>query len=191
MINAKLAMLTITIACAFAGSANAMTREEYKVQKDRVSADHKAHRDRCSALSANAKDICMAEAKGAEKVAKAELEAKYKPSTKNTREVATARANMMYDVAKEKCDDLAGNPKDVCVKDAKAAQVKAKEDAKVMKVSSDASATRSDKVGEARKEATSEKREADYKAARVRCDSLAGNAKDSCQNDAKAKFGMK
>lgn len=31
---------------------------------------------------------------------------------------------------------------------------------------------------------------ADYKAAKERCDSLAGAAKDACQNDAKAKFGM-
>jgi hypothetical protein len=36
----------------------------------------------------------------------------------------------MYDVAKEKCDDLSGNAKDVCVKDAKAAQAKAKAEAK-------------------------------------------------------------
>jgi hypothetical protein len=33
-------------------------------------------------------------------------------------------------VAKEKCDDKAGNEKDVCVKEAKAALVRAKADAK-------------------------------------------------------------
>ena len=41
------------------------------------------------------------------------------------------------------------------------------------------------------KDASAEKREADYKAAKERCDSLTGAAKDTCQNDAKAKFGMK
>ena len=31
------------------------------------------------------------------------------------------KADAEYDVAKERCDDLAGNAKDVCQKDAKAA----------------------------------------------------------------------
>ena len=43
---------------------------------------------------------------------------------------------------------------------------------------------------EVKKDATAEKREADYKAAKERCDSLSGAAKDTCQKDAKAKFGM-
>ena len=45
-------------------------------------------------------------------------------------------------------------------------------------------------MADVKKDANAEKREADYKAAKERCDSLAGAAKDSCQNDAKAKFGM-
>lgn len=44
---------------------------------------------------------------------------------------------------------------------------------------------------EAKKDASAEKREADYKAAKERCDALTGAPKDTCQNDAKAKFGMK
>lgn len=32
---------------------------------------------------------------------------------------------------------------------------------------------------------------AEYKAAKERCDSLSGVPKDTCQNDAKVKFGMK
>jgi hypothetical protein len=33
-------------------------------------------------------------------------------------------------VAKERCDDKSGNPKDICVEEAKAAQATAKADAK-------------------------------------------------------------
>ena len=47
-----------------------------------------------------------------------------------------------------------------------------------------------EKANEAKKDATEEKREANYKAAKERCDSLAGNAKDTCEKDAKAKFRM-
>lgn len=42
-----------------------------------------------------------------------------------------------------------------------------------------------------KKEAGADEREAMYKAAKERCDSLAGTVKDSCQNDAKVKYGMK
>ena len=186
----RLLMLTVVISCAFAGNAIAMTRAEYKTQKDKISADYKANRGNCSALKANAKDICVAEAKGTEKIAKEELESQYKPSPRRTRGVAMAKADSAYKIAKEKCDDLAGNAKDVCVKDAKAAYVKAKEDAKVAKVATDSSMNKTEKVNDAKKEANAETREANYKAAKERCDSLAGNAKDACQKDAKVKFGM-
>lgn len=186
----RLLMLSVVMSCAFAGNAMALTQAEYNAQKDRISADYKASRDKCGTLSANAKDICIAEAKGAQKVAKAELEAQYKPSTKHSRDAAMAKADAAYDTAKEKCDDLDGNPKDVCIKDARAAHVKAKEEAKVVKAAADSNVDRSNKVNDARQEANSETREANYKAAVERCDSLAGAAKDNCVNAAKSKFGM-
>jgi hypothetical protein len=190
-IKNTLTMLTLAVSCAFAGNAMALTKEEYKVQKDRVEADYKVNRDKCSSASGNAKDICVSEAKGAEKIAKAELEAQYKPTPRNSEKVGIAKADAVYDTAREKCDDLAGNPKDVCVKDAKAAHTAALADAKVSKATADVNQVKTDKVNEARKDAGAEKREADYKAAKERCDALAGPAKDGCQNDAKAKYGMK
>lgn len=189
--NTRLLMLTAVMSCAFAGNAMALTKEEYKAQNDRISADYKASRDKCGTLKDNAKDICISEAKGVEKVAKAELETQYKPDPRNTEKVAFAKADAAYDTAKERCDDQKGNAKDVCIKDAKAVQVKAKEDARVVKTSADTSKDRSEKMADTRKEAGSEKRDAEYKAARERCDALAGPAKDNCQNDAKAKYGMK
>ncbi|MCJ7689191.1 MAG: hypothetical protein MUO60_07720, partial [Clostridiaceae bacterium] len=90
----------------------------------------------------------------------------------------------------EKCDDLSGNAKDVCVKDAKAMHVKAKEDAKVLKASMDTSKDKAQTMGEVKKDASAATREADYKAAKERCDSLAGAAKEACESDAKVKFGM-
>jgi hypothetical protein len=157
----QITILSAVLSCAFAGQAMALTKEEYKAQDDRISADYKAAREKCNTLKANAKDICVAEAKGAEKVAKAELEAQYKPSPRNDEKVTVAKADAAYDVAKEKCDDMApsaspapatgpgaggagaaanasaASAKDVCMKDAKAAHVKAKEDAKVTKAAAD------------------------------------------------------
>ena len=187
----KLIMLTLAMSCTFAGSAMATTRVEYKAEKDRISADYKMAKDKCGSLKANAKDICMSEAKGAEKIAKAEAEAAYKPMPRNTEKVAMAKADAAYSTAKEKCDDVAGNAKDVCVKDAKVVYIKAKDDAKIAKVSMDTTKSKSEKMADVKKDANSDENKAMYKAAAERCDALAGAPKDTCQNDAKVKFGMK
>ena len=187
----KLLMLTIALSCTFAGNAMALTKDEYKAGKDRISADYKSSKQKCDDLKSNAKDICKAEVKGNEKVARAELESQYKPTPKNMEKVGFARADAAYDIAKEKCDDFAGNAKAICVKDAKAAHVRAKEDAKVAKAVADVNKVKSDKIADASQDANKAKNEADYKAARERCDVLAGAPKDSCVTDAKARFGMK
>jgi len=187
----KLLMLTLAMSCSFAGSTLASTRAEYQVEKDRVSSDYKVAKDKCVALKANAKDVCMSEAKGSEKVAKAEAEAAYKPTARNTEKVAMAKADSVYSTAKEKCDDLAGNAKDVCVKDAKVVYTKAKDDAKIAKVSMDTSKSTTDKMANVKKDANSDENKAMYKAAAERCDALAGAPKDTCVNDAKVKYGMK
>lgn len=130
----RIHMTTIAAAITLAFSAGAMAQSlskvEYKADKSKIAAEYKAAKADCSSLAANAKDICVAEAKGKEKVAKAELEARYKPSEKASRAVKIATAEADYAVAKEKCDDMAGNDKKICVKEAKAAETRAKADAK-------------------------------------------------------------
>lgn len=123
---------TLLASAFFATSALAAqgSKQEYESAKDRIKAEYKAASKQCSSLSGNAQDICKAEAKGKQKVAKAEAEAAYKGTPKSATDAAIARADADYDIAKEKCDDLKGNPKDVCQKEAKAAHTKAKADAK-------------------------------------------------------------
>ena len=179
---------------AFAGTAGAadnktMSRDAYKAQENRVEAQYKADKERCSSLTGNAKDVCQAEAKGNEKVAKAQLEADYKNTDKARNDARVAKADADYDVAKEKCDDLSGNQKDVCVKEAKAAHAKAKADAKVAKVDHKVSANSAEKRADVRKEAREDTRDAQYKVAVEKCDSMSGAAKDRCVKDAKAHYG--
>ena len=179
---------------AFAGAANAadtktMSRDAYKADKDKIEAQYKADKDQCKSMSGNAKDVCQAEAKGNEKVAKAQLEADYKNTDKARNDARVAKADADYDVAKEKCDDLSGNQKDVCVKEAKAAHAKAKADAKVAKVDHKVSANSAEKRADVRKEAREDTREAQYKVAVEKCDAMSGAAKDQCVKDAKTHYG--
>jgi hypothetical protein len=183
----KLLLLSFALTCAFSNAALAMTQVEYKTQKDKISGDYKVSRDKCDSLKANAKDICVSEAKGAEKIAKAELEANYEPTARNTEKVSMAKGDAAYSTAKEKCDDVSGNAKNVCRKDAKAAHVTAKEEARVAKGSADSGKANADM----RNTANKDENEANYKAAAARCDSMTGASKDTCAMDAKTKFGIK
>ena len=164
---------------AFSGAqAATMTKADYTAGKTRISADYKADKAACASMSGNAKDICVEEAKAKEKVARAELEYGYTGKSSDQTKLMMAKAKSAYAVAKEKCDDQSGNQKDVCVKEAKAVETKALADAKMGK-----------QIGEAKKDATDDKRDADYKVAAEKCDAMTGDAKDSCMAAAKAKFG--
>jgi hypothetical protein len=75
------------------------------------------------------------------------------------------------------------------VKEAKAAQVKGKADAKVDRVAADTRIDGAEKRSDARQDAAADKRTADYKVAIEKCDALAGAAKDSCVASAKSQYG--
>ncbi len=158
--------------------AAALTQDEYKAAKTRIGAASKADKAACSSFSANTRDICVEEAKGKEKVAHAELEYAFSGKPADQNKALVARAESIYAAAKERCDDLAGNPKDVCVQQAKAAELKALADAKMGR-----------QIGQARTDAAQEKRDADYKTAVEKCDAMSGGAKDACIATAKSYFG--
>jgi hypothetical protein len=174
---------------AAAATTSPMSQDAYNVAIKNASATYKADKATCDALSGNAKDICVEEAKGKEKMAKADAEAAYKNTAKAREAARVAHAEAAYNVAKERCDDLAGNPKDVCVKEAKAALVKGKADAKVDRVATDTSKDAAVKQADASKEAADDKRDANYKVAIEKCDALAGPAKDACVGRAKMQYG--
>ena len=179
----QLKTLTAALLCASllpisAAYAQTMNKADYQASKTRISADYKADKAACGSQSGNAKDICVEEAKGKEKIARAELEYSYTGKAADRTKVLVAKAKAAYEVAKERCDDLSGNAKDVCRQEAKAIEQKALADAKMNK-----------EIGEAKKDAATEKVDADYKVAIEKCDALAGDAKASCVAAAKAKFG--
>ncbi len=183
--NNKLMIAALVAAFGLPVAAHAMSDGDYKGQRDRINAESRAALQKCNSLSGNAKDICKAEAEGRENVAKAELEARRDNYTAKARHaVRIAKAEAIHEVAREKCDDLAGNAKDVCVKDAKAALTRAKAEADADRKASETSQASREKVADAT-------RSADYDAAVERCDGYAGEAKTRCVADTKARFGMK
>jgi hypothetical protein len=174
----KLSLMMAGLLALPLAQASSMSKADYDAAQTRVSADYKAEHSACASQSANAKDICVEEAGAKQKVARAELEYGYSGKPADQTKVKVAKAESAYAVAKEKCDDRAGNAKDVCVKEAKAVEVKALADAKM-----------GQQIGEAKAEASDAKRDADYKVAVEKCDAMAGDAKAGCLNAAKVSFG--
>ena len=173
----KFAVALAAITCLAGAHASNFSKATYNGAKDDIKATYKAEKDGCATLAGNAKDICVEQAKGHEKVALAQLEANYSGSAQDTLKLQTAQYEARYDVAKEKCDDLAGNAKDVCVTSAKTMRDKAKADVKLKKV-----------VTEAMVDDVTTRMKADYKLAREKCDALAGEPKNICVASAKARF---
>ena len=131
--NMKTLALAIALTFGFAGHAmakDAMSKDAYKAEKDKIENQAKSDKKACEAMKENAKDICQAEAKAKEKIAKAELDAKNKPSPKADDKVRLMKAEGEYEIAKEKCEDQKGDGMMACKKDAKAAHDKAKADIK-------------------------------------------------------------
>ncbi|MEO8302696.1 MAG: hypothetical protein ABI724_01120 [Betaproteobacteria bacterium] len=189
------------LAMSAGAMAGAMSKVDYNTAKADMAATYKTDTATCAPMTGNAKDICIVEAKGRERVAKANLVATDAPTVAHRYDARIAKADAVYAVAKEKCDDLSGNAKDVCVKEAKAGYVTAKADARLAEKTADANATAREKTvdanaaaraktTDARKDAATEKRDADYAVAKEKCDAFAGDAKANCVKDAKARYGQ-
>jgi hypothetical protein len=200
----KINMTAIVVAIGLVFSTGAMaqslSKDAYKAAEDRIAAEYTTDKANCEALSGNTKDICIAEAKGKEKIARAELEARNEPTASNRYKALVAKAEADYAIANEKCDDRTGNDKDICVKEAKAAETRVKADAEARLKTSEANKSASDTStaagmkaratgAEARQEAATDTRDADYAVAKEKCDALTSSAKDRCVDEAKAKYG--
>ena len=171
--------LSAVLACAPVHAAQ-VNKAEYNAGKTKISADYKADKDTCDTMSGNAKDVCQEEAKAKEKNARAALEYAYTGKASDQKKMLTVQADTAYDVAKEKCDEQAGNAKDVCVQQAKTVHTKAIAELKLVKA-----------VADAGKDVTDAKRDADLKLANEKCDALAGDAKSSCQSAAQSRYGKR
>ena len=200
--SAKFNLIALSASLMFSATAMAQTMSagDYQMGKTKIKTEYSADKKACASMAGNANDICVAQAKGKANIALTELSDSFKPTRKTHYNVQVAKAESAYDVAKEQCDDLSGNLKDVCVTEAKAAKVTAKADAnvqlktaavtaKVNEKSATAQSAASAEKAAIRSDASADKRAAQYKVEKEKCDVLAGSAQDSCLTHAKTNFG--
>jgi hypothetical protein len=166
--------------CSIGISANAaITKDEHKAAVKNAEMAYTNAKKTCGTLAGNAKDVCVAEAKVEKTYSIAKTDGDFKNTAKAIYDGRKDVAKAEYDLAKTKCATKAGNDKDVCIKEAKALEVRALEDAKA-----------GTKISDARADASDAKRTADYKVAAEKCDAFAGDTKSNCVKQAKAQYKM-
>lgn len=155
--------------------------EEYKAAVTRADADYRVARERCNTAAGTSKAICVAEAKAAEKRAKADAVVAHKNTDQARYDARVEYAEADYMVAKERCREQGGNARDICMEEARAAEVKAKADAKAS--APEASAPKDSDPGQdvvQSRETPPTAQTGERAAARAQCDTMSGNARDEC-----------
>jgi len=154
------------------------TRIDYPAAMEHASAVYKDARAKCEPLGGHEKDMCVVEAKAVEKRTKASIEADFKGTVKAKTDSRIANADADFMVAEVACDAQTGQKKTICVKEAKATQVKLVADARAHKTAVDA-----------RADARADTRDAQYKVALAKCDAMSGTERDTCVTAAKSTYG--
>ena len=158
--------LTSLALSAVAAEKTDQTKATLNATQARADADYDASRIRCRELSGNDRDICIQTAKGDRTKAKGDAKSKYQGTGEAKLEAREDVIDADFKVAKEKCDSLTGNAKDVCNAEAKAAHTKA----------------------EAALEADEKTMKADYKLAKAHCATLPRADRRACLKEARVKF---
>ena len=168
LVQAILVALAISATTLHATAAETtdQTKAEYNAAKARAKADYNASTQRCKDFSGNDRDVCMKKAKANLTKAKADAKAAFEGTGEAKLEAREDVSKAEFAVAKERCDSLAGDAKDVCVADAKA--VYAKEEATL--------------------QAREKEMKADHTVAKERCSALTGEDRKTCLKDANIKF---
>jgi hypothetical protein len=183
--------IAIVAAAAFVGvaaHATPMSRDAYKAQEMRIEAEYDAAQARCKPLKGNARDVCNEQVRGVRDIQQAELALQYKPTADNDEKLRIAKAEAIYAVSLQKCKPLDGNAREICRKDAKAVFAGAKAEAKLQK-DVVAQQMRSDGIVRERTERDDKLAEAQFNAARERCEMLPADGRDVCLQDARRRFG--
>lgn len=175
----NLLALAVSLAVSAGALADGASKDDQKASSELIEARYEVDKAGCAPLAGNAQDICLAEAKRRQQITTAELEARLEPTRDTHHDAHVVKAEADHEVAKERCDNLAGNTKDVCMKEAKAAKTIAETHADAEHKTAQAQAKADEKSADAVEDAR-------YEVAREKCDNYAGDAQELCLSQAKA-----
>lgn len=191
MAMTRFAVLAFAAAAAAAQAAplidKALTTEEVKAHKVRIEEQYDQAQSRCRRVQGHARELCNEQARGERDVQQAELQLQAKPSAENDEKLRVAKAEAAYSLALVKCKSMDGQARSVCRKDAKMVFNEAREEAKLQKEVSGQQLRAALTVRE-RSDQQERVAQAQFNAARERCEMLPGEGRSNCLADLKRRF---
>lgn len=171
-------LLGVLCAAPALAAASLSSADEFNAGLARIAKELLADKLACSQLAGNAHAVCREQARGKEAVAKAELDLAHTGTRKSQDRLDTVRLDTAYDVARTQCNEKAGGAKTDCTKQAQAARTQGQSDLRM-----------NQRISDARRDASEDRRETDYKLAAEKCGAMVVDARAGCLAAAKAKAG--
>ena len=165
----------------------ALTTDDVKAQEVRIEQQYDQAQSRCRRVQGHARALCNEQARGDRDIQQAELRLQAEPTGKNDEKVRLARAEAAYSLALVRCKELDGQGRDVCRKDAKMVFGEAKEEAKLQSEVADQQLRAAVTVRD-RSTKKEQVADAEFNAARERCDVLPAEGRANCMLDIKKRF---
>jgi predicted secreted protein len=133
----KLRMLAFAISAAailsftqFPFATTMQTRAVYTAALDRATEAYQDADGKCGQLEGHGKDMCAVEARAVKKRANALAEANYRGTIQARMESRIANADADWMIARTACNAMSGEEKTLCVRTAKASNIKLVSDAR-------------------------------------------------------------
>jgi hypothetical protein len=167
---------------------DALTRDEVKANKVRIEEQYDNAQKRCRRVQGHARELCNEQARNERDVQLAELEFQLQPTPENDQKLRLQKAEASYSLALIRCKSLNGQARDVCRKDAKSVYTEAKAEAKLQKEVA-AHTLHSENTVRERNAVAEKIADAEFAAARGRCEMLPDEGRAPCLADARRRFG--
>jgi hypothetical protein len=186
----RIPLLATALACAgLAHAAPLLSKDEMKATLVRIEEQYDHAQARCKRVQGQARALCNEQARGERDIQVAELDFRNEPTADNDQKVRLAKAEATYSKALVECKEMDGQARDVCRSEAKRSYADAKSEAKLQRQVAEQT-LRSENTVRERTAESDRVAQAQYAAARQRCEALPPEGRLNCFEDVKKRFSQ-
>jgi len=187
--NLRPPLLAATLACAAVHAAPVLGQEELKAQLVRAEEQYDNAQARCKRAEGHARALCNDRARGERDIQVAQLQFQAERTADNDRKVRLAKADAAYSRSLIQCKEMDGAARAVCRADAKRVHEDARTEADLQREVV-AQQLRSESTVRERTAEAGRIAQAQFNAARQRCEALPPEGRLPCLEDAKKRFAL-
>ena len=177
------------LVCAAGHAAPLLGKEELKARLVRAEEQYDNAQARCKRVTGPARELCNDRARGERDIQVAQLQFQAEPTADNDQKVRLAKAEAVYTRSLIQCKEMDGDARALCRKDAKMVYEDARSDAQLQREVV-AQQLRSEGTVRERTAAAERIAQAQFNAARQRCEALPPEGRVPCLEDAKTRLAL-